>query len=166
MRGAATARGDTVPTVLWQRNVPEAIRSRDTLTSPDYADIFTATTSPATGRSSEQWARAVLEGGPVPLRLFVPFAQRLLLGLRLEPRPSSDYLLGWRIADRGDSWLRIEAASWFLTAHIIIQLDGEQLSFATFVSYDRRLAALVWPPVSIIRRQVGFALMRHALRAQ
>jgi hypothetical protein len=47
-------RGDTVPTVLQQRNVPEAMRSLSTLAKPDYVDLFTVTwTAPAhEGRES------------------------------------------------------------------------------------------------------------------
>jgi hypothetical protein len=159
------SRGDRVPTVLWQRDAPEVIRSLDTLAGPDYVDIFTATAAEAADTSPEQWVRAVLERVPAGMRRFVPLAHRFLLGLRLEPRPSPDHLLGWKIADRGDSWLRIEAASWFMTAHCVLHVDDRQVSLATFVRYDRRLAALVWPPVSIIHRQVGLALMRHAVRA-
>jgi hypothetical protein len=154
-----------VPPVLWQRDAPEVIRSLDTLASPDYVDIFTATATEATDASPEQLVRAVLERVPVGMRRFVPLAHRFLLGLRLEPRPSPDHLLGWKIADRGVSWLRIEAASWFMTAHCVSHVDQGQVSLATFVRYDRRLAGLVWPPVSIIHRQVGLALMRHAVRA-
>jgi hypothetical protein len=40
---------DRVATVLWQRDAPEVIRSLDTLASPDYVDIFTAT-APEVGR--------------------------------------------------------------------------------------------------------------------
>lgn len=39
-----------------------------------------------------------------------------------------------------------------------------RLSFTSFVRYDRRLAAFVWPPVSLIHRQVALALVRGAAR--
>ena len=86
-------------------------------------------------------------------------------------RPSPDHLLGWKIAergenDRGERWIRIEAASWFLTGHVLMHVDQRKASFASFIRYDRRLAAFVWPPVSLIHRQVALALMRSALRAQ
>jgi hypothetical protein len=102
---------------------------------------------------------------PVPLRVLVPVAQRLLLGLRLQLQPSPDHLLGWKIADRGDNWVRIEAASWFISSHVIFLADGGQLSLASFLRYDRRIAALIWPPVSLIHRQVTVAMMRSAARA-
>jgi hypothetical protein len=109
--------------------------------------------------------RALIEGVPGPVRLFIPLVQRLLLGLRLEQRPSPDNVLGWKIADRGENWLRIEAASWFMTAQCVLQNAEGQASLAAFVRYDRWIAPLVWLPVSLIHRQVGLALMRQAERA-
>lgn len=150
-----------MPAVLRQRDVPEAIRSLSTMASPDYVDLFTATTDGAAGRSPEQWARAGIEGAA---GLAGQFVWRVLLGLRLESRPSRDHVGGWKIADRGDSWLRLEASSWFLTAHIVVQVDHEQVSVATFIRYDRPLAALVWPPLSIGHRQAMPGLLRDAVR--
>jgi hypothetical protein len=98
--------------------------------------------------------------------VLVPFVQRAFLGLRLQLRPSPDHLLGWKIADRGENWIRLEAASWFLTGHVLMHFDQRHASFASFIRYDRRLAAFVWPPVSLIHRHVALAVMRSALRAQ
>jgi hypothetical protein len=152
--------------VRWRREVPEAIRFLDTLTDVNYADIVTAAVSETSSRTPEQWVRAMFEGVPHGLLFFVPFVQRAALGLRLEPRASPDHILGWKIADRGDNWVRLEAASWFLTGHVLVHVDRGQLSFATFVRYDRPLAALVWPPVSLIHRQVALSLMHSAARAR
>jgi hypothetical protein len=152
-------------TVRWQREVPEAIRPLGALANADYADIVTATIDEAPAEP-EQLIDATLKGVPRGLLLFIPFAQRVFLGLRLELRPSPDHLLGWKIADRGENWIRIEAASWFLTCHVVMHGEDGQLSLASFIRYDRRLAALVWPPVSLIHRQVALALARSATRAQ
>ena len=151
--------------VRWQREVPEELSALDTLDRPDYTDWFTATAREAPPRPAEAWLRAMLDSSPGPLRRFIVVVQRSLLGLHLESRPSPDHLLGWRIAARGDDWVRIEAASWFMTGHVLFHLEGRRLSVGTFVRYDRPVARLVWPPVSLIHRQVGFALMRHALRS-
>jgi hypothetical protein len=151
-------------TAQWQREVPEAIRSLGTLANADYADIVTAAID-ALPAEPEQVIHETLQRMPRGLVLFIPFAQRVLLGLRLKLQPSPDYLLGWKIADRGDNWIRIEAASWFLTGHVVIHVDQRQISFASFIRYDRRLAAFVWPPVSLIHRQVALALVRGAVQA-
>jgi hypothetical protein len=154
-----------ISTVRWQREVPEAIRALGVLPDADYADIVTARigTQPT---EPEQLIDAALKGVPRALLLVTPFVQRVVLGLRLKLRPAPDRILGWKIADRGDEWMRIEAASWFLTGHVVMHVDAGQVSFASFVRYDRRLAALVWPPVSLIHRQVALALVRSAVRAQ
>ncbi len=157
-------RADT-SSIRWQREVPEAIRSLGALSNADYADIVTATIN-QTPAEPEQLIHAALKGMPRPLLLALPFVQRAFLGLRLQLRPSPDHLLGWKIADRDENWVRIEAASWFLTGHVLMHVDGDQLSFASFIRYDRRLAALVWPPVSLIHRQVALALVRSAVRGQ
>lgn len=134
----------------------------------DYADIVTATID-ETPTEPEQVIHAVihavLRDMPRGLLLLIPFVQRVFLGLRLKLRPSPDRLLGWQIADRGENWIRIEAASWFLTGHVVMHVDEGQISFASFIRYDRRLAALVWPPVSLVHRQVALALVRSATRA-
>jgi hypothetical protein len=152
--------------VQWQREVPEAIRSLGALANADYADIVTATIDETPSGTPEQLIHAVLKGLPRGLLLLIPFVQRVFLGLRLKLRPSPDRLLGWQIADRGENWIRIEAASWFLTGHVVMHVDKGQISFASFIRYDRRPAAYVWPPVSLIHRQVALALVRSATRAQ
>jgi hypothetical protein len=152
-------------TVRWRREVPEAIRSLGALAHTDYADIVTATID-ETPADPEQLVRAALKSLPRTLIFVIPFLQRVFLGLRLKLGPSPDRLLGWKIVDRGDHWMRIEAASWFLTGHVVMHVDQEQMSFASFIRYDRRLAAFVWPPVSLIHRQVALALVRSAIRAQ
>ncbi len=146
--------------VVRQRTIPESIRSLDTLPS-DYADVFTAPASDAAGTSPEGWARAALEGASRVGRFI---AWRMLLGLRLERRPAPGYIAGWRIVDRGETWIRIEARSWFMTANIVFQVDEGHVSFATLIRYDRRIAALVWTPVSAVHRRIAPDVLRGAVR--
>ncbi len=150
-----------MPTVAQQRYVPDAIRSLSTLDHIDYVDLFTATTDDAVGRSSEEWARAGVEDAAGNAGQFV---WRVVLGLRLRSRPSQDHVGGWKIADRGDSWLTLEASSWFLTANIVVQVDDPHVSVATLLRYDRPPAALVWPPLSIGHRRAMPRLLRSAVR--
>ncbi len=148
-----------MPTVLQQRDVPDAIRSLITMARPDYVDLFTLTTNGAADRSPEKWARAGVEEAA---GLAGQFVWRVLCGLRLESRPSPDYIGGWKIADRGARWIRLEAASWFMTAHIVVRVDDAQVSVATFIRYDRPLAALLWPPLSAGHRWAMPGLLRQA----
>jgi hypothetical protein len=153
---------DAVSAVVGPSNVPEAIRSLDTLASPDYVELFTATTRAATDRSPEEWARAVLE--ETPTGRSAPLLWRLL-GVRLGPRPSPDHVQGWRIADRGDDWIRLEATSWFMTAHAVCQVDDGQVSIALFLRYDRPIAALIWALVSVMHRRAVPVMLHQALKA-
>jgi hypothetical protein len=73
---------------------------------------------------------------------------------------------GWKIADRGDNWIRLETASSCMTAHAVIHVEKRHVSVALFLRYDRAIAALVWPPVSIMHRRAVPAMLRQALRAQ
>jgi hypothetical protein len=155
--------GDSVSTVVGVRNVPEAIRSLGALANPDYVDLYTVTTNEATDKSPEEWARAALE--ETPTGRSAPSLWRLL-GLRLGPRHSPDYVQGWKIADRGNDWIRLEAASSFMTAHAVVHVDEGHVSVALFLRYDRPIAALVWPPVSIMHRRAVPAMLRQALKAQ
>jgi hypothetical protein len=153
----------TAPIAFRESGVPEAIRSLSTLAPPDYVDLFTVVTGAARGTSPEEWARAVAEeaagrGGQV--------AWRVLLGLRLDPRPSPDRVAGWTIAGRGRDWLRLAAASWFMTAELVFQVGDERLSVATLIRYDRPIAARIWPPLAaVVHRRSMPGLLRHAARA-
>jgi hypothetical protein len=128
---------------------------------PDYVDLFTITTDGAASGSPEQWARAAVEDAA---GLAGQFVWRVLVGLRLERRPAPDCVGGWKVADRGDSWIRLEAASWFLTAHLVVRVDDGHVSVATFIRYDRPIAALVWPPLSAGHRLAMPGLLRHTKR--
>lgn len=159
------AEAPTTSAVRWRRDVPEAIRLLGALEDADYADIVTATIA-ETPADPDELVRAALSGMPRGLLLAIPFVQRVFLGLRVKLRPSPDRVLGWKIADRGENWIRIEAGSWFLTGHVVMHVDGRDISLASFVRYDRWPAAWVWPPVCLIHRQVALALVCSAAQAR
>ncbi|HEV3047974.1 MAG TPA: hypothetical protein VGY13_11515 [Solirubrobacteraceae bacterium] len=150
-------------TVRWGREVPATLRLLGALEDADYADVVTATLD-ATPTEPEQVVHAVLDGLPRGLFVLIVFVQRAFLGFRLKLRPSADRLLGWKIAAREESWIRIETSSWFMTAHVVMHVEEGRVSLASFIRYDRRLAAFVWPPVCLVHRQVGLALVRRAIR--
>jgi len=145
--------------VQTRRPVPEEILALSPMTDPGYVDVFSMARG-LSGRSPEQWARAMFEdiGGRG-----AQFIWRVLLGMRLRAAP--DRVAGWEIADRGEDWIRIEAKSWFLTGHLVVQADDEHVSLATFVRYDRPFAAFVWRPLSTQHRRLSPGLLREAYAA-
>ena len=143
-------------------NVPDAIRALDAMGDADYVDAVTMTTDGHIDASPEEWARALLEDTATGRS-----APRLwhALGLRLGPRPSPDHVQGWRIADHGEDWIRLETSSWFMTGHAVAHIGAADVTLALFVRFDRPIAAVVWPPVSVLHRRVLPVMLRQALRA-
>jgi hypothetical protein len=154
---------NAVSAVVGWRDVPEGIRRINTLANPDYADVFTIASREAKDYSPEEWARATLEHTPTGRS--APLLWRFI-GLRLGPQPSSHHVQGWSITGRGGDWIRLETASWFMTANAVLKVDDGQVSFALFVRYDRPIAAVIWPPVSVIHRRAMPTLVRQALSAR
>jgi hypothetical protein len=150
-----------MPSVSQQRNIPEVIRSLSSMESPDYIDLFTVMTEGAADATPEQWCRTAIED---VAGLGGQFIWRGVLGLRLKSRPSTERVGGWRIADRGEDWVRLEASSWFLTAHLVTHLDPDHLSVGTFIRYDRPIAALIWVPASAVHRRKMPGLLRQTVR--
>lgn len=147
------------PTVRRERDVPDPIRA---IRPPsDYVDVFTVTTKGSGEKSAEEWARAGVEQAA---GLAGQFVWRVVLGLRLAVLPSPDHIGGWKIAERGSDWLRLEAKSWFLTAHLLVHVGVEEVSVATFVRYDRALARFAWPRLAVGHRRAMPGLLRRAAR--
>jgi hypothetical protein len=151
-----------VSSLVGVRDVPEAVRALTTLSEPDYVDLFTVTTPVATDRSPEQWARAVLEQADLSRRNARRFWR--LIGLRLGPSGSPDHVQGWKIAARGDNWLRVETASWYLTAQAVCLVEDDQVSLSLSLRYDKRpVAALVWALVSSPHQRAVPVMLHQAV---
>jgi hypothetical protein len=146
-------------TVLRERQAPEAIRSLPAVANADYVDVFSIETPLGVQASPERWARAAVEhaagvGGQI--------VWRGLLGLR--PWNGSERIGGWKIAERGDDWIRLEASSADMTAHLVVHVEEDRLSVATCVRYDRLPARLIWPRLAPGHRWAMPGLLRRAAR--
>jgi hypothetical protein len=134
---------DRVWSLVGQHEVPEVVRSLTTLSEPDYVDFFAINMSEMANWSAERWARAILEEAPVARRNARVLGR--LMGLRLGPRNSPDHVQGWKIAARGDNWIRVETGSWYATAQALCLVESEQASISLSLRYDQPVvAALVW----------------------
>lgn len=151
---------DLLP-VRQRHDMPETIRSL-AIADPDYTDLFTLETADAGNWSPEQWARTAFEE---VVGLKGQFIFRGLLGLRLKRGPSADHVAGWEIVDRDDTRLRMQAHSRNLTANLIVEVDGGQVSLATFMRYHQPKAERQWGRLSPRHRGLAPNLLRksHAI---
>jgi hypothetical protein len=149
--------GGFVDSAVGTYNIPESVRALSSLPDIDYADQFTLSTD--ADATPEQWARAMF--GDVPSRAEL-LIWRGLLGLRLSRKRSPVTVAGWQIGGRGEDWIRLEAASWFLTGNLLVQTADGRVSLGTFLHYDRRLGHCVWPPLSAIHRRLVPGVLRDA----
>jgi hypothetical protein len=141
-------------------NVPPAVCDLSMFTRPDYIDFFTVAAPGAAGRSPEDWARAILE--PAALS---PRKARLLwrlMGLRLGPPHSAGHVQGWEIAGRGDTWLRAETASWYLTGRVVFLVEEERVSVSLSLRYDSPVARWVWALVSRYHQRAVPVMLHRA----
>jgi hypothetical protein len=151
----------TVSNLVGAHDVPEEVRALSTLAEPDYVDLFTVETHLATDRSAEEWARAVLEQTPLARRNARTLWQ--LMGLRLGPPQSPEHVQGWKIAARGDNWLRLETTSWYITAQAVCLVEEGRVSISLSLRYDRQVAALVWALVSGPHQRAVPVMLRQAV---
>ena len=107
----------------------------------------------------ERWARAMFGDVPNAAELVI---WRGLLGFRLDRRRSPATVAGWRIGGRGEDWIRLETASWFLTANLLVRTVDGQVSLTTFLYYDQPLGNVVWPPLSALHRRLVPGVLRGA----
>ena len=141
------------------RDLPGWIRDHASLPQISYVDQFSADASDSTA-SPEQWARAMFGDVPNPGETLI---WRGLLGLRLSKGKSSETVAGWQISERGTDWIRLESASWFLSANLIVRHSHGTVSLATLVSYDRFPANIVWSALSAVHRRLAPGLVRGAV---
>lgn len=147
--------GATVTGVVGTANLPSELRSLGGIEEADYADAFTINTD--LEATPEQWARAMFGDTPGSLGTVL---WRGLLGLRLVRTASPDAVAGWRIAGRGDEWIRLQTGSRNLTASLVVRATDGQMSLATFMRYDRPAGTRIWTPLSAVHRRLAPGLLR------
>ncbi|TDC04815.1 DUF2867 domain-containing protein [Nonomuraea longispora] len=126
----------------------------------DYEDAFEVTISET--RSPEQWARAVLQDAPPPVRWFLLLGWRAFLGLRLRrPLSSAHHILGWHVAAFDSATIRLGLSSPLMNAHLLFRVSDDALTLTTDIAYLRRTGWMVWVLVAPVhRRMIPYLLMR------
>jgi hypothetical protein len=153
----------SVSTVVGVDDAPRDVLAVDTFEHPDYIDVFTSKTPRARDRSPEEWGRAILEESPLGRRW-----ARLVwhaLGLRLGPSRSPGYIHGWKIADRGDDWIRIETSGWWATGHAVCRVSDDSVTIALLLRYKHPLAPLLWGVVGRGHRMGVPGMLGQAVRS-
>ncbi|MBB3676000.1 DUF2867 domain-containing protein [Modestobacter versicolor] len=146
-----------VPTARVTRDVPDRLGALSALPAIDYADRFTLTTGAVA--TPEEWARAMFGDTPSPAEVLI---WRGVLGFRLIRGRSPATVGGWRIGGRGPGWIRLETASWFLSANMLVQTGGGEVSWTTCLRFDRPLGRVVWIPASAVHRRLVPGVLRAA----
>jgi hypothetical protein len=131
--------------VRWDSAVPEELRRLSTLPKPDYADFVTAVTTSAPRRSPEEWVVAFHRGAPEWVR-------------RLARAPDD---IAGLVVGSGDGWALFEEVEPSMTTQYVCLVEGERVSLAFFIRYERRSAAFVWPLMSQIHRRVAVSILRE-----
>lgn len=149
----------TTSTATQVHEIPDEIRALAPPDGYDYVDLFVLTTTGAAEHSAETWARTALEDSP---RIGRFLAWEMLCQLRLDVRRSPEQLAGWKVTERGDDSITMDAAGWFMAARMVFHVVGERVSFATFVRYERGIGARWWPQVATVHRKVAPRMLRAA----
>ncbi|MGP4024339.1 DUF2867 domain-containing protein [Actinomadura sp. 3N407] len=152
-RGPSTG---TVTGAVGLDRVPESMRGP---LDADYADIFTLATDVTA--TPDHCARTMFEdvAGDGGQRIW-----RRLLGLRLAPRPWTDTVAGWSVAERGDHWIRLQARSRMLTFNLVVRVGEGSVTLVTLGRYDRLLGRILWSLTSRIHRRAAPGLLRDTAR--
>jgi hypothetical protein len=140
------------PDELWPEDAPFG--------DADYADAFTASTPKASSHSPEHWARYVLEGASLPMRMFLRLGWRFGLGFPLARRNA---VLGWPIVAQSTDWIVLEQRSWLFCVALLMRATDGQLTWATRVKYSSPVSHGAWLLVGLLHRRYAPLALRRAV---
>jgi hypothetical protein len=144
--------------------VPPAARALSTLSRIDYEDAFLVETRPATGRTAEQWARAILEDAPITVRSTLVSGWSAL-GLKLGCARSEHGVLGWEVRRRTPDYVLLGADSHIgMPGELLFKREPCALLFATFVQHDNPIARAVWAEVEPVHVPIVRRVLEQASR--
>jgi hypothetical protein len=148
-----------VVSAVRQIEAPTAVRSLSTLARVDYADTFVVELDGVAERTAEQWARAVLEDAPLPVRGQL-VSGWTALGLKVGTGRSG--VLGWSIRSATADAVLLGADSRNgMPGELLFKREPRGLVFATFVQHGNPVARALWARVE----RVHVATVRRLLEA-
>jgi hypothetical protein len=145
--------------------MPDDVAARSTLPGPNDTYACALSTTDASTRTAEQWARAVFEDAPRLVRSFIVFGWIAALRLKLAPRRSPTYVLGWSILSASPDVIVLGVESPLLRAQLVVQVESASVVHATFVAFHNRLGRILWASAAPIHRLAIPYLLNHAAKA-
>jgi hypothetical protein len=135
--------------------VPPYVVEASSLGRVDYADAFVVQTGPTADRSAEEWARALLEGAPSPLRATL-VRSWTLLGLKIGSTRDVDRVLGWQVACSTPDQVLLHADSRIgLPGELLIERRSESVLLSTLLRQDNLVARLLWAAITPSHQRVA-----------
>lgn len=144
--------------------VPPARRVVADLAGADYASAFTVPAAGLESRTAGSWARAVVEGAPLPVRWALLAGWRGVLGLRLAPASVPGHVLGWPVEQDEPGAITLRARSPLLLARNTVSVDGAGLTWTTRVHFERRAGRVIWAVVAQVHHRLLPLLLHRAVR--
>ncbi|MFF7725203.1 DUF2867 domain-containing protein [Streptomyces sp. NPDC008001] len=146
-------------------SVPHDVPGVGEFAAPGYASAFELTAPGAPSLTPEQWARAVFEGAPAPLRRLLVAGWSGVLGLGLGPRPSPGHVLGWLVSDSGAGSVTLDARSRLMAARNVVVTDGTRVVWTTLVRFERRTGGVLWGAAAPVHHAMVPRLLTRAARS-
>ena len=152
--GLADAPRRNAPRRARQVAVPAVARARCTLSRVDYEDAFAIEFGSAHVRTAEQWARAILEDAPLPMRNGLRRGW-LALGLKLDTVPPERSVLGWEVrCSTRDSVLLGADSRIGMPAELLVTRQKRAVRIATFLEHQNPAARALWATVEPAHRRI------------
>lgn len=147
-----------------QIDVPPKTRALSTLAHIGYEDAFLVNVGPVSERTAEEWARAVLEEAPKPVRRSL-YSGWSAIGLKVARGHSEDSVLGWTVRRRARDSVVLGADSLVgMPAELLISRQEEALLFCTFVQQDNPVARAMWKGIEPLHVPIVRHLLEQASR--
>lgn len=128
----------------------------------DYRSAFELSGIDAGARTAEEWARAIFEGAPTPIRRILYVSWSVGLRLDLGPAEATTHVLGWVIAAATTDSITLSAESRYLAAENIVTTTADSVTWTTTVRYANGLGKALWALAAPIHRVTIRRLLRRA----
>jgi hypothetical protein len=147
------------------RRIPVSSRTQglDTLVDPDFEVSFDLAGA-APGRTGEEWARAIFEDPPAPVRAFLTVGWRYGLFLRLGSASDPTKVRGWPVVTSAPAVTILAADSPLIEAHNMVEVLGDGIVFTTRVRYRNPAGRALWAVAGRIHVWTLPRLLRRAAR--